>query len=46
MSSFQEFNQFYLYINFEGPNVEGPTRAPGIGDKDEEGAAGLLTRFA
>jgi hypothetical protein len=46
MSSFHEFNQSYLYINFEGPNVEGPTRGTGTGDKDEEGAAGPLTGFA
>lgn len=46
MSSFHEVNQCYLYINFEGTNVEGPTLATGTGDKAEEGAAGPLTGLA
>jgi hypothetical protein len=46
MSSFHEYNRSYLYINFEGPTVAGPTRATGTGDMDEEGAAGPLIGFA
>lgn len=45
LSSFHIYKQYYLYINFEGPNVVVPTRGPEPGDKGEEGA-GPLTWFA